>query len=121
MSAGQVAANFSAPPGGRLVAEAHGGGVVEQRVEPHVDDLRGVPRHGDAPVEARPGDRQVLQAAADERDDLVVRALRRDRVGVVLVVREQRVAERGQPEEPVGLRRRSRPGGCAPGTAAGPS
>ncbi len=103
MSAGHVDANLVAPDDGGSSPRPDGGGVVEQRVEPDVDDLRGVPRHRDSPVEARPGDGQVLQAAADEGGDLVVRALRRDRVRVLLVVRQQGVAEGREPEEPVGL------------------
>ena len=47
-----------------IVHEAQGGGVVEQGVDPDVDDVLGVEVDGDAPLEASTGDAEVLQARA---------------------------------------------------------
>ena len=91
------------PAAGELLgvgAVADRGRVVQQRVDPHVDDVRLVPRHLDAPVERRPRDRQVLQALLDERDDLVARRLGPDEVAVVVEL-EQLVLELAQLEEVV--------------------
>ncbi len=47
------------------------GVVVRQGVDPHVDDVRRVVGHGDAPGERRPRHRQVAQPRAHEREHLV--------------------------------------------------
>ncbi len=82
-------------------AVADGRDVVHQRLEPHVDHVALVPRDRDAPVEAGARDRQVLEAPADEREDLVARALGLDEVGALLVEREQPLAEVAHAEEVV--------------------
>ena len=56
--------------------------VVDERVDPDVDDLLRVPRHGDAPLERRAADGDVLQALLDEGERLVVARLRPDPLGV---------------------------------------
>ena len=80
------------------------GDVVEESVDPDVEDVVIVPRHGDTPVERRPGDREVLQPLLDERDDLVASALRLDELRMLLVVVEQLLGVLREPEEVVGLR-----------------
>ena len=49
-----------------IVHEAQGGGVVEQGIDPDVDDVLGVEVDGDAPLETSTGDAEVLQARIDE-------------------------------------------------------
>ena len=71
-------------------APAQGGDVVGQRIEPDVDDVLLVARHGDAPVEAGAGDGEIAQAALHEGDDFVAARLRPDEVGMLLVELEQR-------------------------------
>jgi hypothetical protein len=56
------------------------GVVVEQGVDPDVDDLRLVPGNRHAPLEPLAAEREVAQAAADEGERLVVAVLRRDEV-----------------------------------------
>ena len=84
-------------------AVADSGDVVEQRVEPDVEDVRRVPGNLDAPVEARARDRQVVQPLPDERDDLVAHTRGLYEVGLRLVQVEQRLLEVAHPEEVVGL------------------
>ena len=84
-----------------VLAVADRGDVVEQRVEPHVDDVRLVPRDLDAPVEARARDRQVAEPLAHERDDLVARRLRLHELRPLLVERQQLLGELAHPEEVV--------------------
>ena len=45
--------------------------IVRERVEPDVDDVFRVERHGDAPVERGARDAQILQPLLDEGDHLV--------------------------------------------------
>ena len=77
--------------------------VVQQRVPPDVEDLLGVPRDRDAPAEAAAAERDVLQAALDERERLVVAHARLDEVGALGEQALERLLERRQPEEPVVL------------------
>ena len=58
--------SFVVAVGVLVVHEAEGGGVVEQGVDPDVDDVLGVEVDGDAPGEAGAGDAEVLQAGIDE-------------------------------------------------------
>ena len=78
-SGGQHRGEPPALGGPGLGAVADRRGVVEQGVEPDVDDLAVVPRQRDAPADARPGHRDVLQPLPDERRHLVVGAARLDR------------------------------------------
>ena len=66
----QLALSERRPGGSGRVGER--GVVVEKRVEPDVEDVLGIPRHGHAPGElvAREGD--VVQPGADEGERLVV-------------------------------------------------
>ena len=84
-----------------LVAVADAGEVGQQSVGPHVGHVALVERQRHAPVERAARDGQVLQTALHERHDLVLARLGTDEVGVLLVERQQLVAELGQLEEPV--------------------
>jgi hypothetical protein len=75
--------------------------VVDQRVVPDVEDVVLVPGHRHAPGDRGSGDRDVAQAALDERVGLVALGLGGDEVGVRGVVLEQTVLEGAEPEEPV--------------------
>src|ERR1700709_1066524 len=46
--------------------------VVQERVEPDVEDVVGVPRDLDAPGQLRAAEADVVEAAADERQGLAV-------------------------------------------------
>jgi len=75
--------------------------VVEERVEPDVDHLVGVPGDGHPPLQGRPGERDVLQALLDEGERLVAPEVRRDELGPLLVEALEIRLEGGQLEEPV--------------------
>ena len=75
--------------------------VVEQRVEPDVEDVVRVPRDLDAPGDLRAAEADVVQAAGDERERLVVALARAHEVRPLGVQLLQRLLEGGQPEEPV--------------------
>ena len=92
------------PPVGEalgVAAVADGGGVVDEGVVPDVEDVLGVPRDLDAPVDRRAADGDVPQALADEAEGLVALALGLHEVGVGLVPVEQGLLEGRQGEEPV--------------------
>ena len=57
-----------------VVHEAERRRVVEQRVDPDVHDMLGVEVNGDAPLEARAGDAEILQARVNEVVDHLVDA-----------------------------------------------
>ncbi len=82
-------------------AEAEGGDVVGERVEPDVDDVARVPRKRDPPLHLRARDGEVVQPALHERDDLGEPALGPHELGVALVVLEQRRRVLRQAEEDV--------------------
>ena len=75
--------------------------VVEERVEPDVEDVALVPRHGHAPGDPRAGQGDVVQALLDERERLVVAVARQDPVGALLEQPLERLLEGREPEEPV--------------------
>jgi hypothetical protein len=81
--------------------------IARQCVEPHVDRLMATrpigEREGDAPVERRPRYRHVLEAALDERENLVVTCVRSHEPWIVAKERRQNVLKRAQPKEPVRL------------------
>ncbi|MBG9885357.1 hypothetical protein ABE10_01900, partial [Bacillus toyonensis] len=77
------------------------GGIVQQRVDPHVDDMRRVPRQRNAPVEGRARDREVFQPLRDERDHLVACGVGAHEVGLGLVELQQAVLELAELEEVV--------------------
>ncbi len=82
-------------------AVADGGDVVRQRVEPHVGDVARVPWQRDAPGQRRAGDREVLQARADEPEGLVALGVGLHEVRVLLVPVEQALLVLRQLEEVV--------------------
>ena len=57
-----------------VVHEAERRAVVEERVDPDVNDVTGVKVHGDAPGEARAGNAEVFKAGLDEVVDHLVHA-----------------------------------------------
>ena len=75
--------------------------VVRERVEPDVADVVRVPRQRDPPAEVRPADREVLEASADQRQDLVAAGLGLDGLRMPLVVLQEPVRVGGEPEEVV--------------------
>src|SRR5262249_41116137 len=77
--------------------------VVDQRVDPDVDDLLRIPRDRDAPGLARAAEAEVLQPARDERARLVVAKARQHEVWAAVVEVEQLLLECGEPEEVVPL------------------
>ena len=82
-------------------AIADGRDVVEQGVEPDVNGLIRVERDLDPPAKALASDGDILELGFDQVDDLVAAALGLDEFRMGLVVREQAVAIRGEPEEVV--------------------
>ncbi|OQB51161.1 MAG: hypothetical protein BWX98_02568 [Candidatus Aminicenantes bacterium ADurb.Bin147] len=84
---------------GRVPVVADPRHVVVQGVIPDINRVGRVPRNGNAPLDRRPGDAQVLEAAADEARDLVHPALRPDEPGMVPVMIEQPLLEGGEAEE----------------------
>ncbi len=84
-----------------LAGEAERGDVVEQRVEPHVHALLGVPGQPHPPLQLRPRERDVLEPALDEGDRLVAAELGHDEVGPLRVERFEPLLEGGEAEEPV--------------------
>jgi hypothetical protein len=75
--------------------------VVEKGVEPHVHHLPEIPRQTNPPGQLRPRQRDVLQAAADERERLVVAGLRAHEIRPLGVQALELLLERREPEEPV--------------------
>ena len=100
---GPGACKLRAEVGVGVGAVADRGCVVEEGVEPDVDDLLLIPRERDAPAHARPRHRDVDEALAQEGHHLVVCAHRLDAIGVRLVVRDELLGEGRQLEEPVVL------------------
>ena len=90
-------------PAGFVVAVAGRREVVDERVEPHIDDALLVEGDGYAPVEPRPADREVRQPRFEDSGQFVAPRFRFDETGVVPVEREQAVAVTRQPEEVVPL------------------
>src|SRR5690606_27116291 len=66
--------------------------VVRQGIDPHVHDMRRIAGHRNAPVERGTRDREILEPASDETDDLVAPLGRQNELRIGLVVREQLVA-----------------------------
>src|SRR5262245_65022224 len=63
--------------------------VVDQRIDPDVDDLALVPGDRDAPGLARAAEAEVLETACDKRARLVVTEARQDELGPRVVQVEQ--------------------------------
>ena len=75
----------------RIVKVADRREVVRERVEPDVDDVLRVDGHGDAPVERRAADAEVIEPLLDEIDHLVAARHRLDEIRMVLDVLEHAV------------------------------
>src|SRR5262245_56694073 len=74
-------------------------------MEPGPDRELGVERDCDAPLLPAPGDVDVQKPLGlDQAYDLVLADLRLDEVGVLLIVLQQPILERRQPEEMARLR-----------------
>ena len=73
--------------------------VVRECVEPDVDDVLRVERHGDAPVERGARDAQILQSLLDEGDHLVAARDGLDEVGMLVDVGEQTIRILAHAEE----------------------
>ena len=103
----------------RVIRKAGAGDVVDERVEPDVDDAGlGIPRtvlalrrlavlgdrERDPPAQGLAADRDVVEALPDERQHLVLAVLRLDPVRMLVVMTEQPLRIGRQAEEPVALR-----------------
>ena len=84
-----------------VTGERQRGDVVQERVEPHVHPLLGVPGQPHPPFQLRTGEGDVVQAALDERDRLVAAEIGDDEVRAFLVEPFELPLEGGQSEEPV--------------------
>src|SRR5581483_9993178 len=87
----------------RLVgAEAHAGDVVDERVEPHVHGVVGIPRPRHTPFDPPPArDADVLQPAVEPPEDLVAPDLRDGEVRSLLEQLAQLLLVLREPEEEV--------------------
>ena len=88
------------------VAELEGAEVVGEGIEPHVDDLRRVVRHRNAPTAGpsrRTGHADVFESAGDEGEDLVAERLGVDCQFAGTDQPTERVLIAGEAEEPVRL------------------
>ena len=75
----------------RIVEVADRREVVRERVEPDVDDVLRVDGHGDAPVEGRAADAEIIEPLLDEIDHLVAPRNGLDEIRMVLDVLEHAV------------------------------
>ena len=85
-------------------------GVVDERVDPDVDRLVGIPRQRHAPVDGLARDRDVAQPALDVRAHLVEPRLRQHERRIRRVALEQALGVVREPEERVALLRERRHG-----------
>ncbi len=90
---------------GILLAETERGRIVEERVDPDVDDVPFVAGHRNAPGEVRPRDGDVLQALPQPPEHLVAASDRPHEVRMRLEVPLEPLGERAQPEVVVRLLR----------------
>src|SRR5207249_10514973 len=82
-------------------AEADRRRVIAQGVKPDVDDVRRVPRQGDAPRLSGAADRDVDQTALDQTEDLVAPDLRLQELRMRREMIEERPLVFGEPEKVV--------------------
>ena len=75
--------------------------VVQERVEPDVEDVVRVPRDLDAPGQLGAAEADVIEAAGDERARLVVAVARAHQLRLVRVELLEPLLEGGELEEPV--------------------
>mmetsp|Transcript_2452 Transcript_2452/g.7386 ORF Transcript_2452/g.7386 Transcript_2452/m.7386 type:complete len:260 (-) Transcript_2452:137-916(-) len=86
--------------GGRILRPQQGGQVPQERVEPHVNHLRIVTRHRDAPIGAGARNRKIaLVVLVQPNHDLASAALGQKKIGVVLHVLGQLLPIFGQPKK----------------------
>ena len=91
-------------------AISHGAEVVDQRIDPDVDDAARVVGHRDAPGLPRAADRNILETRLEQSENLVPAHLRHEEVRVPLEMVAQLLGVFRQPEEvvlladPLGLR-----------------
>ncbi|CDD52908.1 uncharacterized protein BN633_00970 [Ruminococcus sp. CAG:379] len=79
---------------------AHGGDIVGQGVDPHIDHMLGIEGHRDAPLEGGAGYAQILQAGLDEVvHHFLLLALGDDEVRMGFNVILQPLLILGQPQE----------------------
>ena len=93
-------------------AEADGRRVIDERIEPHIDDTGGIERQRNAPRLPRAADGDVGQPAFDETQDLVPADVRLQKMRMRREMVEERLLVFRKPEEmvlladPFGLDRR---------------
>ena len=92
---------FREPGGRRRIRRSvtHGREVIRQGIEPDVHDMRGIVRHRNAPSERGPADTQILESGLQEGHHLVPTNRRNQELRVVLVVVEERLLKRREPEK----------------------
>src|SRR3989442_5018998 len=73
--------------------------IIDERIDPHVDDLAVVPRDRDTPRVAGTAEAEVSEPALDERARLVVAEARQDKVRARFIEVEQRLLKGGELEE----------------------
>ncbi len=83
----------------RIGSQADCRRVVDQRVEPDVDDALGVPGQRNAPRLTGPADGDVVETAFEQPELLVTARLGHRKLGMLLKVLEQRLLVLRQPEE----------------------
>ena len=82
--------------------------IAEERIDPDVDHLRGIPGDGYPPLESGPGDGDIVQTLLDEREGLVAAVPGADPIGIAPVVVYEPILVGGEPEEVVLLLHPSR-------------
>ena len=82
-----------------LVGKSQYGNVVDEGIEPHIEDMIRVPGNRDAPFEPRTRDAHVLEPAFYEAHDFVLPHLGDYEVGAGIDMREQRYGIFRQCEE----------------------
>ena len=86
-----------------LGAETHGRDVVDERVEPDVDDAGRIVRQRDTPELAGTADRDVVESPLEQPQNLVAPVLGQQELRVPLEVLQQRRLVLREPEEMVAL------------------
>ena len=75
--------------------EADPSQVADQRIEPDIENVRGIIRKRNAPFQRGTADGQVFEAAFHERDDFVAAAFRANEHRIFCVQVEEPVLECG--------------------------
>ena len=73
--------------------------VIRECVDPHVHDVTFVARYLHPPIESRPADAEIPQSPLDEGYHLVAARIRRDEIGMALVMLQQSIGVIRQTEE----------------------